>query len=560
VALVPAAQSDASTGRELAILYLVFAALAVVVYSPSLRGEFLSDDFGYIVTNPYIQALSLANLRVLLDPFGPAAAYTANYAPVHLLGHALEWRIFGADTLGWHVVNVLLHAGVSLLLVPTFQRAGLSRGMALFGALFFLLHPANVEAVAWIFQLKTILCVGFGVAALLAHPRHPAVAALLFSLGLLSKTTALFALPVALYFAWREWRASGTRPPHVGWLLVWVLVLVLYAVPQLLAFAHLGEASAFAPSDPVVQARTMLAIAGRYLVMAVSSYGVSAFQHPPLVVTWLDPWWLGALVIGIALAFRAVASIVRGRIEGGFWIWAAAAYAPVSQLFPFLYPMADRYLYAVLPGLLGVALLAGADLARRLSVPRAILQRAGAVAGLLVLVLFAALSYDRAAVFRSNASFAIDSAKNYPDGLSGNMLRARRAAQEGDVEAVVAALRRAAELGFDSFGQLQNDPAMADVRRDARFRAVVAEVAGRWIETARARGYSTQLELRGLAQAHEARGEWAEAVTVLERAAATGGPVDAEIRSELLEARRQLEAEKRRASEGTGGTHGAPAP
>ncbi len=558
--LVAAARSDASTGRELAILYLVFAALALVVYSPSLRGEFLSDDAGYIATNPYVQALTLENLRVLFDPFGPAAAYIANYAPFHLLFHAVEWRVFGADTLGWHVVNVLLHAGVALLLVPTFRRAGVPRAAAVFGALFFLLHPANVESVAWISQLKTILCVGFGVAALLAHPRHPAVAALLFCLGLLSKTTALFALPVALYFAWREWRASGTRPPHVGWLLVWVLVLALYAVPQLFAFAHLGEANAFAPSDPVVQVRTMLAIAGRYLVMAVSSYGVSAFQHPPHADRWLDPWWLGALVVGIALALRAVASIVRDRMEGGFWIWAAAAYAPVSQLFPFLYPMADRYLYAVLPGLLGVALLAGADLTRRLPVPRATLQRVGAVAALLVLVLFAARSHDRAAIFRSNASFAIDSAKNYPDGLAGNMLRARRAAQEGDVEAVVGALRRAAELGFDGFGQLQNDPAMADVRRDARFRAVVAEVAGHWIETARARGYSTQLELRALAQAHVARGEWAEVVTVLERAAETRGPVDAEIRSALVEARRQLEAETRRASQGAGGTHGAPSP
>jgi hypothetical protein len=236
----------------------------------------------------------------------------------------------------------------------------------------------------------------------------------------------------------------------------------------------------------------------------------------------------------------------------------------VSQLFPFLYPMADRYLYAVLPGLIGVALLAGHDLVERLPAPRPTLQRVGGAAALLLLVLFAVRSHDRAAVFRSNASFTIDSAKNYPDGLAGNILRARRAAQKGDVEASVAAIRRAAALGFDGFNQLLNDPGLAEVKRDPRFRAVVAEVAGQWIEIARARGYSTQLELRALAQAHRARGEWAEAIEVLKRAEAMGGPVEDGVRNDLNEAMRQYELEIRLQGSGASGrgkgADGAPSP
>ncbi|HTF35315.1 MAG TPA: hypothetical protein VK714_16650 [Myxococcota bacterium] len=524
-------------------MWPLFAALALAVYWPSLRGEFLSDDYGYIVTNPYVHKLTLENLRVLLDPFGPATAYTANYAPIHLLVHAVEWSLFGEDTYGWRLLNVVLHAGVAVLLVPVFCRAGVAGAAAVFGALFFLLHPANAEVVAWIAQLKTILCLGFGTAALLMHPRRPALAALFFVLGVLSKATAAFALPVALFLSWRGLRTPAGPPPRWAWLGVWALAFSLYCAPQLFAFERLGEAGHTRSLDLLVHLRSMVAIIGRYLLMAATSWGVSAFQNPAPATSWLDPWWLGSLVVGVLLAACAVASIVRGRPEGGFWLWAGAGYAPVSQLFPFLYPTADRYLYVVLPGLLGVALLSGSTLANRVSgdpVHRATRSRVAAALAMTILAVFAWRSFERAKVFRTNLGLELDSARHFPDGLSAAMLRARRAAQEDDVDGTVTAIRRARELGFDDYAQLDEDPGFASVRHDPRFRTAVAEVAGAWIEIARARGYATQLELRALAKAHAARAEWPEAVSVLERAAATPGPVGSSVRAELAQARREL--------------------
>jgi hypothetical protein len=538
-----ASRSPSISRRELLLLWPLFAALALVVYWPSLQGEFLSDDLGYIVTNPYVHELTLENLRAILDPFGPAAAYTANYAPIHLLIHAVEWTLFGADTFGWRILNVVLHAGVAVLLVSMFCRAGVRGAAAVFGGLFFLLHPANAEVVAWISQLKTILCLGFGTAAVLMHPRRPALAALLFVLGVLSKATAAFALPVALFFSWRGLRTPTGSPPRWAWLGVWVLAFALYSAPELLAFERLGESGHPRSLDLLVHLRTMVAIVGRYLLIAATSWGVSAFQNPAPPTSWLDPWWLGSLVGCVALAARALTSVVRGRPEGGFWLWAGAGYAPVSQLFPFLYPMADRYLYVVLPGLLGVALLAGSELADHVStgtVAGTTRSRVTAALAVAILAVFAWRSFERGEVFRTDVALTLDSARHFPDGLSAQLLRARHAAQQGDVDGAVAAIRRARELGFDSYAQLDEDPGFASVRQDPRFRAAVAEVAGAWIKVARARGYATQLELRALANAHAARAEWAEAVSVLERAAATPGPVGSSVRAELAQARREL--------------------
>jgi hypothetical protein len=64
------------------------------VYRPALDGPLVSDDAHYL-GNPYVRELSWERLPALLDPAGEPARLIENYAPVHLLLHALEWRLFG---------------------------------------------------------------------------------------------------------------------------------------------------------------------------------------------------------------------------------------------------------------------------------------------------------------------------------------------------------------------------------------------------------------------------------------------------------------------------------
>jgi hypothetical protein len=181
-------RSAEPAGRWL-LLFTAFAAVAFLVYRAALHGPFLSDDFGYIVTNPYTSGLGPANLRAILDPFGPARLYTANYAPVHLLLTALERQIFADDPFGYHVVNLLLHATNTTLLVALLRRSGLPMAGAVAAGGVFLVHPANVEAVAWISSSRACWRSPSRSARCSAHPRRPAAAAALFALGLLSKAS-----------------------------------------------------------------------------------------------------------------------------------------------------------------------------------------------------------------------------------------------------------------------------------------------------------------------------------------------------------------------------------
>ena len=58
--------------------------------------------------------------------------------------------------------------------------------MGLLGGAFFTLHPANVQVVVWISQLKSTAGLAFALGALLALPRRPVLATTVARLALMN--------------------------------------------------------------------------------------------------------------------------------------------------------------------------------------------------------------------------------------------------------------------------------------------------------------------------------------------------------------------------------------
>jgi len=528
------------------LLLAGFVVAALIIYSPALNGEFISDDGHYVATNHYVHALTPQNILAMLDPTSVLAVIVENYAPVHVFLHALEWQLFGTNVFGYHVVNVVLHALATWLLVLLYRRSGASMlGAALAGSVF-LVHPANVEAVAWISQLKTSSAMILMLLALFSHPRRPLLGALLFALALLAKPTAAVGLFVLIGFEWLRTRRTEAgsaelqpSPWRWGWIAVWAVILLLFAVAEFAAFSQTAGRAGPLYEDLGVRYRSVFANALRYLVLASTSRGLSTFQEPAPAESFLDPWFLGSLVVLALLGWRTLVVLRRRSVEAVFWLWSVVSFAPVCGVIPLPYPMADRYLYYMLPGLIGGLLFAGPELVSRVAgaLGRGIepkLWLGLKLATALLILVFAMRSFDRAYVWRAPFFVMADAEKNYPQGTAAKTRQATRAALVGDADTAVAALRAAYARGYNRLDHLLG-PQYNRIQDDAAFMALKREMAREWVDRVEVRPSPSQVELRAAAQGYVVLGQLDAAVRAIERALEVGGPVDEEILHRDLE-------------------------
>ena len=84
--------------------------LAGSAYLPALQGGFVWDDNNYVTENKTLRDFS-ALRSIWLDPTA-----TPQYYPMVHTTFWIEYRLWGLNPLGYHVVNVLLHALNAVLL------------------------------------------------------------------------------------------------------------------------------------------------------------------------------------------------------------------------------------------------------------------------------------------------------------------------------------------------------------------------------------------------------------------------------------------------------------
>src|SRR5579862_2225539 len=181
------------TSREMTfLLALLLVAATAILYEPSLHNYFVNyDDPNYVVENAHVNTgLSWANITWALK-----TTSEDNWHPLTWIAHMAAVQMFGLKPVGHHLVNLLWHALNVLLLFLLLKKAtGCIFRSAVVAALF-ALCPLNVESVAWIAELKSLISTAFLFLTFFAYGwyvRRPSaqrylVVALSFALGLLAK-------------------------------------------------------------------------------------------------------------------------------------------------------------------------------------------------------------------------------------------------------------------------------------------------------------------------------------------------------------------------------------
>jgi tetratricopeptide (TPR) repeat protein len=135
---------------------LLILLLGLVIYANTFTVPFVFDDLSSIIESPIIKDW---------DRFISGEGYRTN--PRRFVGYltlALNYRFGGLDVTGYHLFNLVVHLGCSLLVyalvrltfrTPQLRSTPLSARapwIALFAALLFVAHPVQTQAVTYIVQ------------------------------------------------------------------------------------------------------------------------------------------------------------------------------------------------------------------------------------------------------------------------------------------------------------------------------------------------------------------------------------------------------------------------
>ena len=346
-----------------AVLTIFAATLAA--YWPALHGGLIWDDDAH-VTRPDLR--SGAGLARIWFRIGA----TQQYYPVLHSAFWLEHRLWGDAVLGYHLLNVLLHATAACLLAVALGGEVKGKKWPWLAGAIFALHPVMVESVAWISEQKNTLSTVFYLLAALAYLRfdRPAgrrpgayvLATGLFLLALLSKSVTA-TLPAALLVVlwWRrgklEWKRDAV--PLLPW---FALAATLGLFTAWVERRYIGaEGAAFTLSFPA-----RLLLAGRIFWFYLGKLLWPAhliFIYPQWPLAGEAAWpWLGVLGLLAGLAVLAVWARrgQRGPLAGVlFFVGSLFPALGFFNVYPFLFSyVADHFQYLASWGI--IALAAGA--------------------------------------------------------------------------------------------------------------------------------------------------------------------------------------------------------
>lgn len=400
------------------------ALLATALHLRTLGFEFVFDDLHLIVNNSFLR-----------EPWSPLTAFAhhfwhgtpfgaAYYRPIVTSSLALNGRLLGWGPAGFHLVNLLLHAGNSALLLLLARRLGAPVLAATCAAALFAVHPVAAWPVGSIVARVDLLPALFVLLAWLAFQsgRRPALVGLLFLLALLSKETAVAFLAVPILGLRRMRNPSPAQegeapvPGRPAWQALLALggaVAAWLALRRAVGLGVLISRNLVGPlTNPLAQlpmpARlwAALALAGRYLLYLVFPARFSDPRNYLDASTLPSPLAPGVLLsLAVLLAWGAGILFLwlrRDRIALPL-AFSLASFLPASNiLVPIGSLYAQNFLYMPLLGLC----LALGDLLGRAADRRASsrLPATPALVAVPVLAVLAVVSLAETAIWRDGVS------------------------------------------------------------------------------------------------------------------------------------------------------------
>jgi Tfp pilus assembly protein PilF len=410
-----------NTRKGLTLVLGIVMACTVLLYLPTLGHDFVWDDTSLISQNLLLAGSSPLDLLGrdfwAGSPDDPGETARSFYRPLTVFSFWLDQRVAGPNPTWFHLVNILLNAGVAALVTLLIWDLLGSAVWAGLGGLLFGTHSSHVESVAFVSGRTDLLAGLFILAAALGLVRslRPSrsvwawLVLIAFPLALLSKETAVV-FPILVALAPPLVQTSYTRR---HWLLV--AATVSLGLGYLVLRSRVVGAMLPAPDLSMPVARLLEAgnTLGLYLGMFFWPFGHHQVKFPA------DPSFTGptayvvlALLFVVGLPLTAVRRRLHVALLG--CIWSFLFLLPVLNFIRIGPQAAERLVY--LPSA-GLVLVVVTLLVRLAGVRRALSLTA--MASLLVVTgLLGVDTLDRSRVWRDEATLFAAMASEAPTAPS----------------------------------------------------------------------------------------------------------------------------------------------
>jgi cytochrome c-type biogenesis protein CcmH/NrfG len=382
----------------------------------------------------------------------------------------LDYALWGYNPLGYILANISYHFMSGVLLYFILLRHGFWKWGAVIGSALFLVHPVQVESVAWLSQRKNVLAMLFYLLAFhayLSYRENEGRAVLkwylcsifMFTAALLSKSVAvIFPMMLILHdvLVPRTRRRFREHADKIPYFIAAGVIGVLAIFTQIPEYGGGGRVN-YPPGALIVLPLSMLPVLVKYLQLLVwpALSQMSVMYFPPLRST-LD--WDVLIALCVVAGLLVVGGCLYRRSRPTLF-WYALFFLgllPVSQIIPLITMMNDRYLYFPMLGIAGlVASFFSSEHSR--TEYRAWWKPLVVVSAALVIVI-SVVSHLRGRVWRNTITLFSDTVEKYQDksGLFPLCRLAEGYVASGDLKIARYYYEKAGKLGPLDFDATYN--------------------------------------------------------------------------------------------------------
>jgi hypothetical protein len=327
--------------------WLLAALIGFCLYLPTLRGTYIFDDLFFVRDDPRIASVSQWS-KFWTQAYFPTSQDRL-YRPLTSMTYAIEWWLFGDRPWIFHLINVLIYAGVCAAVAELARRLG-GKSIGYIAGLLFAIHPVHVEAVTYLVGRAELLSTGAMLWAMILalgelKPLRICSIAVLLIVGLFCKEQAIL-LPIFIGGLFLL-RSPGCTSAATNQRKILILILCWTDAAYLICREYSPMKLSWDPGlldwtmQPLIRAVAInrwlvpFSVLGHYTMLMFAPYKQAidyGYAVTNFVQRWNDPFlWLGFGAAFLGIVAIAIALYKRAWLLLWCLIGIALSYGMISN-------------------------------------------------------------------------------------------------------------------------------------------------------------------------------------------------------------------------------------